>query len=203
VVLGFSDVTALQLALWRGARLVTVHGPGAAWLAERTGPASAESLRQALFSTHVTVVTARADEETSPVRLASNRPVTGPLLGGNLSLLAATVGTVDMPDLRGAILLIEDVQEPPYKVDRMLLHLRRCGALDGIAGVAVGQFTDCADDWPTSIVDVLVEHLGALNVPVLGGLPLGHGRDQITVAHGASATLDVSAGTLTVEPAGV
>ncbi len=87
-----------------------------------------------------------------------------------------------MPDLRGAILLLEEVGEPPYKVDRMLVHLRRAGALEGLVGVAVGQFTDCADGWGTSIVDVLTEQLGVLGVPVLGGLPVGHGRDQLSVA---------------------
>jgi len=200
VVLGFSDITALQLALWRGARLVTVHGPGAAWLAERTGPASAESLRRAIMSDQPAVLTVRPEEETAPVRMGAG-VVTGTLLGGNLSLLAATVGTRDMPDLTGTILLIEDVDEPPYKVDRMLLHLRRSGALAAVAGVAVGQFTNCADGWPTSIVDVLAEHLGALDVPVVGGLPIGHGKDQLTVALGARATLDPDAGVLTVGPA--
>ncbi len=200
LVLGFSDITALQLALWRGARLVTVHGPGAAWLAERTGPESAESMRQALMSHEPSVVAARDDEETSPLRLRTGT-ATGPLLGGNLSLLVATLGTADMPDLRGAVLLLEDVNEPPYKVDRMLTQLRRAGALTGLAGVAVGQFTQCADDWPVSIVDVLAEQLGPLGVPVLGGLPIGHGRDQLTVALGAEATLDLARRTLTVEAA--
>jgi muramoyltetrapeptide carboxypeptidase len=200
VVLGFSDITALQLALWRGARLVTVHGPGAAWLDDRTGEASAESLRAALMSGGPARVSARSDEETSPLRLGGGS-VSGTLLGGNLSLLVASIGTPDMPDLRGAVLLLEEVNEPPYKVDRMLLHLRRSGALRGVVGVAVGQFTRCADDWPTSIVDVLAEHLRALDVPVLGGLPIGHGRDQLTVALGAQASLDVSGATLTVDPA--
>ncbi|HEX6873368.1 MAG TPA: LD-carboxypeptidase [Micromonosporaceae bacterium] len=202
VVVGFSDITALQLALWRGARLATVHGPGAAWLDERTGPASAESLRQAIMRPAPAVVRARPDEETSPVRLgAGHGPVRGTLLGGNLSLIAASVGTVDMPDLRGAILLLEDVAEPPYKVDRMLLHLRRAGALAGVAAIALGQFTDCADDWSVSIVDLLRADLGTLGVPVLGGLPIGHGREQVSVPVGTEAVLDVAAGTLTVSAA--
>lgn len=201
IVVGFSDITALQLALWRGARLATVHGPGAAWLQERTGPESADSLRRALMTDEHVVIKAREDEETSSIRLnALSGPVSGTLLGGNLCLLCASVGTVDMPDLTGAILLIEDVGEPPYKVDRMLLHLRRAGVLAGVAGVAVGQFTDCADDWGVPVADVLAEHLGALGVPVLGGLPIGHGRDQLTVPVGVPATLDVSAGTLTTQP---
>lgn len=199
VVLGFSDITALQLALWRGARLATVHGPGAAWSAVRTGDVSAASLRDALMSTEPVVLKAAPEDESGPVRLGDG--ASGRLLGGNLSLLTSSVGTVDQPDLHGAILLLEEIDEPPYKVDRMLLHLRRAGVLDGVAGVALGHFTNCADRWPTSIVDVLGDHLGALGVPVLGGLPVGHGPDQLTVAVGVPATMDVAAGTLTVESA--
>jgi muramoyltetrapeptide carboxypeptidase len=83
----------------------------------------------------------------------------------------------------------------------MLLHLRRAGTLTDLSGVAVGQFTDCADEWPTSIVDVLTDHLGVLGVPVLGGLPIGHGRDQISVPVGVPAIMDAAAGTLVAEPA--
>jgi muramoyltetrapeptide carboxypeptidase len=199
LVVGFSDITALQLALWRGARLATVHGPGAAWLDERTGPDAAEALRRTVMTAEAVVLTSRPDEETSAVRVPG--AVRGTLLGGNLSLLTATLGTPDMPDLRGAILLLEDVDEPPYKVDRMLLHLHRAGALAGLAGVAVGQFTNCADGWLASVADVLSERLGELGVPVLGGLPVGHGRDQLAVPVGVPAVLDATAGTLTVEPA--
>ncbi len=199
MVAGFSDITALQFALWRGARLATVHGPGAAWLDERTPPHSAESLRSALMSTDPVTVSRVPAEETAGVLVPGT--ATGPLLGGNLCLIAASVGTPDMPDLTGAILLIEDVGEPPYKVDRMLTHLRRAGALAGVAGVAVGQFTDCADGWAVSVADVLAERLGDLGVPVLGGLPIGHGVGQLTVPLSVPATLDTATGTLSISPA--
>ncbi|MFC8618814.1 LD-carboxypeptidase [Micromonospora purpureochromogenes] len=199
VVAGFSDITALQFALWRGARLAGVHGPGAAWLDERTPLRSAESLHAALMTTEPVTVAATPDEETFPVRVPGR--AVGPLLGGNLCLITASIGTPDMPDLTGAVLLIEEVQEPPYKVDRMLTHLRRAGVLDGVAGVAVGQFTECADGWDTTVTDVLTECLGDLGVPVLGGLPVGHGVGQLTVPVGTRATLDADAGTLTVSPA--
>ncbi|MGC5054816.1 S66 peptidase family protein [Micromonospora sp. DT48] len=199
VVAGFSDITALHLALWRGARLAGVHGPGAAWRDERTPLASAESLHAAMTSTEPVTVRAVEDEETFGVRVAGR--ATGRLLGGNLCLVVASLGTPDMPDLTGAVLLLEEVQEPPYKVDRMLTQLRRAGALDGLAGVAVGQFTDCADGWDTTVTDVLVERLGDLGVPVLGGLPIGHGPGQLTVPFGTRATLDADAGTLTVTAA--
>ncbi|MEV1289293.1 LD-carboxypeptidase [Micromonospora sp. NPDC049679] len=199
VVAGFSDITALQFALWRGARLATVHGPGVAWLDERTPPASAESLRAALMSDAPVTVRRVETEETASVVLPGT--ATGPLIGGNLCLIVSSIGTPDMPDLTGAILLIEEVEEPPYKVDRMLTHLRRSGALRGVAGVAIGQFTRCADEWPVDVTDVLTEGLADLGVPVLGGLPIGHGVGQLTVPLGVPATLDATAGTLTITPA--
>src|SRR5262249_52432719 len=139
LLIGFSDITALQLALWRRTGLASLHGPGAAWLDERTGPDSAGGLRAAMMTAAPVVVAARDDEETSPVRLNAGSRVAGPLLGGNLCLLTASIGTPDLPDLSGAVLLLEEIAEPPYKVDRMLTHLHRCGALAGIAGVALGQ----------------------------------------------------------------
>jgi muramoyltetrapeptide carboxypeptidase len=199
VVAGFSDITALQFALWRGARLATVHGPGAAWLDQRTPPQSAESLRLALMTTEPVTVTRLATEETAPVLVPGT--ATGPLIGGNLSLIVSSLGTPDMPDLTGAILLVEDIEEPPYKVDRMLTHLRRAGVLAGLAGVAVGQFTNCADNWAVSVADVIAERLGDLGVPVLGGLPIGHGLGQLTIGVGTPAALDATTGTLTVSPA--
>jgi muramoyltetrapeptide carboxypeptidase len=204
-VVGFSDVTALQLALWRGARLACVYGPGAAWRAERTGPGSADSLRDAVMTTEPVVVkqdpAAPTAAVTWPAGPAGPRTAAGPLLGGNLCLLAATLGTGDFPDLTGAILLIEDVNEPPYKVDRMLTQLRRAGVLAGLAGVAVGQFVECADQGPIDVTEVLAERLGDLGVPVLGGLPIGHGPDPLAVPVGVPAALDLAAGTLTVAPA--
>jgi muramoyltetrapeptide carboxypeptidase len=198
LVVGFSDITAVQLALWRGARLGSVHGPTPRRLAQ-LAPECAESMRRAVMTADPVVIASDPAEETAPVRVPGTAG--GILLGGNLCLVAASLGTPDMPDLTGAILLMEDVQEPPYKVDRMLTHLRRAGALDRVAGIAVGQFTECADEWPVSIVDVLTERLGDLGVPVLGGLPIGHGSGQLTVPVGVPAVLDAGAGTLHVEPA--
>jgi muramoyltetrapeptide carboxypeptidase len=199
VLVGFSDITALQLALFQGAGLATVHGPGAAWLDERTPQVSAASLRAAVMTARPVVIAADPAEATAAATVPGHAE--GVLLGGNLSLLAASIGTRDLPALHGVILLIEEVGEPPYKVDRMLTHLSRAGLLEQVAGVALGQFTDCTDGLPVSIVDVLVERLGGLGVPVLGGLPVGHGYGQLTVPLGVPARLDARAGTLTVESA--
>ena len=200
IVVGFSDITALQLALWRGARLASLHGPMLGWDDERLPAHCAEALRAALMGTEPVVVRADPAGDTGGVRVPGP-PVRGTLLGGNLALVSSTIGTPDMPDLSGAILLLEEVSEAPYKVDRMLTHLRRAGALRGLAGVALGQFLDCADDWPMTVPEVLAERLGDLGVPILGGLPVGHGPGQVTVPVGVPATLDTAAGTLTVEPA--
>lgn len=199
-VVGFSDVTALQLALWRGARLASIHGPGVAWRSARTGAESAESLRAALMSNAPVVL--KRDPAAPTAAVSAGGAASGVLLGGNLCLLAASVGTPDFPDLTGALLLLEEVGEPPYKVDRMLTHLLRAGALAGVAGVALGQFTDCPDGSdPAEFAGVLAERLGGLGVPVLGGLPVGHGPDQLSVPVGVPATLDVAAGTLTATAA--
>jgi muramoyltetrapeptide carboxypeptidase len=204
-LVGFSDITALQLALWQGARLATLHGPGAAWVADRTGEESAQSLHDALMTTEPVIIKQQPASATTPAsRLgAAGLPgiASGYLLGGNLSLLVSSIGTRDFPDLRGAILLIEDVDEAPYRVDRMLTQLRRSGVLAEVAAMAVGQFVNCADQYSTDVADVIGERLGDLGVPVLGGLPIGHGNDQLTVPLGVPAMIDVAAATLTVSPA--
>ncbi|GAA1612379.1 LD-carboxypeptidase [Catellatospora bangladeshensis] len=199
LVMGFSDITALHLALWQGARLATVHGPVAAQFDKGADSPTALGARHALMSGEPVTVSADPAEETHGVRTTGRAE--GVLLGGNLSLLASTLGTPHQPDLTGVILLVEDVGEQPYRVDRMLTHLRRSGALDGVAGIAVGQFTDCADAWPVSIADVLADRLLDLGLPVLGGLPVGHGTQHTAVPLGTHAVLDADAGTLTIAPA--
>ena len=195
VFCGFSDVTALHLALGRTG-LVTLHGPMAAWNPDRTGPVAAEWLRRALCDpSPLGLVRARPGTTTTTV--ASGR-VTAPLVGGNLSLLAASAGTSDAVDARGRLLLLEEVGEEPYRVDRLLRQLRRSGALDGVAGVVVGECVGCDAATPDDIgvLDVLADALGDLGVPVSYGLPLGHGPEQVTVPLGVAATLDADAGTL-------
>ncbi|RMP44996.1 Muramoyltetrapeptide carboxypeptidase [Pseudomonas amygdali pv. lachrymans] len=101
--------------------------------------------------------------------------------------------------MTGAILLIEEVNEPAYRVDRMLTHLGNCGILARLAGVAVGEFTPAANTGGTiSPADVLLERLGSLGIPVLGGLPVGHGDLNQAVPLGTQAILDADAGTLLV-----
>ncbi len=102
---------------------------------------------------------------------------TGPLVGGNLCMLASTCGTSSQLDATGCIVVLEDVGEPAYRIDRMLQQLASSGVLDGVAGIALGTFTGCAapDGQGWDVDDVLRDHLAGLGVPVLAGLPIGHG----------------------------
>jgi muramoyltetrapeptide carboxypeptidase len=195
LIIGFSDITALHLALWRRVGLATVHGPVAAQLDKGPGSITALGAFHALMTADPVTIRADRSEPTFPIRLPGR--ATGPLIGGNLSLVVATVGTPDWPDLTGVILLLEDVNEEPYRVDRMLTQLLRSGVLEGVTGVAIGQFTDCGE-----VNCVLAERLGPLGVPLLGGLPVGHGEQHVALPLGTPATLDADAGTLTVDAAG-
>jgi muramoyltetrapeptide carboxypeptidase len=194
LVVGFSDITALHLALWQRTGLVTVHGPVAAQMDKGGDSATAQGAKHALMSGQPVAVKADPAELTYPVRTGGRAE--GRLIGGNLSLLAASAGTPDLPDLTGAILLIEEVAEGPYRVDRMLTQLLRCNALAGAVGIAVGQFTECGD-----VAEVIAERLAPLGVPLLGGLPIGHGEQHVAVPLGTPSTLDADAGTLIVAPA--
>jgi len=194
LLIGFSDITALHGALWTKARLATVHGPVAGQL--ELGGLFASTVRHALMSTEPVVVEASADEPTYRVRTSGIAE--GILLGGNLSMLS----TPYMPDLEGAILLIEDVNEAAYRIDRLLTHLLNCGILQGVAGVAVGQFSEPGNgNAVIKPADVLIERLGDLGIPVLGGLSIGHGDRNIAVSLGTYARLDADSGTLTVAAA--
>ena len=199
VFVGFSDLTALSGRLWRKAGLVSFYGPMINWTDSRTGPAEIASLRAAIMTTDPVRLTRDAAEPSAAVNVPGK--ATGTLLGGNLTILQTGYGTRDFPDLTGAILVFEDTDEAPYSYDRMLTQLRRAGALDGIAGIAIGQFTNApvtSGQWTAA--QAVQDRVGDLGVPVLGGLRIGHGNGQLTVPLGTEATIDTAAGTLTVAP---
>jgi muramoyltetrapeptide carboxypeptidase len=199
VFVGFSDLTSLSGRLWRGARLASFYGPMINWTDNRTGPVEIAALRAAIMTTDPIVLTRDPAEPSAAVEVPGT--ATGPLLGGNLTILQTGYGTRDFPDLTGAILLFEDTDESPYSYDRMLTQLRRAGALDKLAGIAIGQFTNApvtAGQWTAA--QAVQDRVGDLGVPVLGGLRIGHGNGQLTVPLGTKATIDTAAGTLTVAP---
>lgn len=130
----------------------------------------------------------------------------GPLVGGNLSLVCATMGTPFEIRTEGKILFLEDVEEQPYSVDRMLTQLRLAGKFDRIAGLIWGECSNCVprDFKPSfestfSLAEVVDNILSPLKVPVLTGLTIGHTEDQLTLPLGVMATLDTASATLTIE----
>lgn len=193
-VVGFSDITVLHLSLLKQCGLVGLHGA----LAGDEGQVLADSaaaLQSILFSNEPVMIRSRAGEPTAA--LTTSGGARGRLIGGNLSLIATAAGWA-LPPLEGAILLIEDVGTYLGQVDRQFTMLRKSGALRGLAGVAVGQFTGFENSGSLTIIDLLGEHLAELGVPILGGLPLGHGEHPLSVPVGAVAEIDAAAGELRV-----
>lgn len=189
LLVGFSDITALHAVLNR-AGLVTVHGPVVAQLGRL--PDDALAHLEALLAR--TAPPAGAWDIPAPgAGLVASRVIrpgraSGPLLGGSLAILSHLQGTPFAPRLDGAILFLEDVGEKPYQIDRYLTHLRLAGALDGIAGLAVGQLRAC-DDAGVLGADVVRETALALGVPAIEGLPAGHEDANFALPLGARATL--------------
>ncbi|MFP4623419.1 MAG: LD-carboxypeptidase [Gemmatimonadota bacterium] len=203
--LGFSDNTAVHLAL-RKLGLVSFHAPHAGY--EHFPPVTERAFRGVVMARRAPFLLPWPEDHPEPTPLCPGS-AEGPLVGGNLAMLAAACGTPYQPELRGAILFLEDVGEPLYRLDRMLTQLRLAGVLAGVAGIALGAFTPPAEPDPSERVEdpptlrqVLRELLAPLGVPVLMGLPFGHERENWTLPVGTRARLDADAGSLEImEPA--
>jgi len=175
-LVGFSDISILHLSLLAKCGLVGIHGAP-------FDTDDGQSCRRALMTDAPMSLNSRPTEVTA--KLTTRGKAQGLLIGGNLDMLATAAGW-SLPKLDGAILLIECVGQAIGAIDRQLSMLRKAGHLTGVKGVAVGQFTDVSAD----TIDMVAEHLNALEVPVLGGLPVGHGGDPQCIYVGASAELD-------------
>lgn len=205
-VIGFSDITALLLCLHRSSGVVTFHGPMS------RAPLTAfsrEHFERVLFAATPAgrLGRVRAPQDVlvpRTPRIVTMRAGTadGLLVGGNLTILLALAGTRHFPDLDRALLFIEDVGEDLYRVDRLFAHLRMLGALNRVAGVIVGQFTDmrrgAGDGGALAFDEVLATYLEPLGVPAAYGFPIGHVDDQWTLPIGVKARLDASAGEVEV-----
>lgn len=178
-LVGFSDVTPLLHAVVARLGYAAVHGPAVTGIGDGA-PASRDSVRDLLLGPAGERVVAD-DLEVLVVGSAS-----GPLVGGNLALLAACPG--DLLPARGAVVLLEDVDESPHRLDRALTTLLRSGWLDDAAAVVLGGFTRCGD--PDVVRGLLLDRLGGLGVPVVAGAPVGHDEPNVAVPIGATAHLD-------------
>ncbi len=198
-LIGFSDISALHLSIWKHAGIPGVHGALTEDDAGQISTPAASMLQRILMSRDPVVIESNADDPTAALTTAGQ--VHGPLIGGNLDMIATTAGWA-LPPLKGAILLIEAVGLHPGQMDRPLTMLRQAGHFRGISGLAIGRFADCPPGREGSQIDMLRQHFTALGVPILGGLPLGHGPDALSVPLGEPAILDARAGRLVVRPHG-
>ncbi|WP_329173506.1 S66 peptidase family protein [Streptomyces sp. NBC_01477] len=192
VFLGYSDITVLHQAFATRLGVATLHGPMPGTPGFLTDPAGQEHLRRTLFTPEdVQVLHAPAPRALVPGRAA------GVVLGGCLSLLASDLGTRSgRPSAAGGILLLEDVGEEAYRLDRFLTQLLRAGWLDGVAGIALGSWEDCGPY--DEVRALLLDRLAPLGVPILEDLGFGHCDAAVTIPLGLPATLDTTTATLTL-----
>lgn len=192
VVVGFSDVTALLEAVAVRLGWASLFGPMVSGEGFRPGGYSFDTLARVLFEPDaVRLMRFRGARSLAP-GVAS-----GVTLGGTVSLLASSIGTPTSLPAHGAIVLLEDIDEEPYRLDRLLTQLRRSGYFDNVAGIIAGSFTNCGD--PALVDRLLLDRLGDLGVPILAGADIGHGIDQQTFPVGIVAELDATEGLLRLE----
>jgi muramoyltetrapeptide carboxypeptidase len=181
VLIGFSDITALLAAVSARCRLVVFHGPMVTTLADASDK-TVSGLLEAVASDRPVVV---RSEGAATLRPGS---ASGAVCGGNLTTLCHLLGTPFAPRFRNRILFLEERGEAPYRIDRMLVHMRAAGCFDGIKGMLLGSFEGCGP--PEEILEIVMDVLQGVEVPILAGLESGHGEPNLTLPLGARAVLD-------------
>ncbi|HKP59122.1 MAG TPA: LD-carboxypeptidase [Polyangiales bacterium] len=191
LLVGFSDISALH-AQWARARLLSVHG---------TMVAALGRCEQQLYERHRAALEGQFVERFSGLTTIATGRAEGVLLGGNLTVLSALLGTPYALPTAGAILFFEDIGERPYRLDRMLTQWHDAGAFAAVSGIVLGAFVQ-ADPGPDQVgaAEVLAERLGDLGIPVLSGLPAGHIDDNAELAFGRRVLLDGARGELQLSP---
>ena len=198
LLIGYSDITALLNAFYQQAGLVGIHGPVASSTVEemdRKGLAQMLGIEESV-GTLTEVIT------TAGLLSKGEGTVNGVLIGGNLTLLASMTGTPYAVDCTNKIVLLEDVGEKPYRIDRMLTQLRQGCKLGRAKGIVLGEFVDCEaepDDNSLGLVETLADRLYDLDVPILAGFPAGHGERNFPVPIGASVRMNLNKGSLSWE----
>jgi muramoyltetrapeptide carboxypeptidase len=211
ILAGYSDITSLHCALMKKLNLITFHAP--MWNGALADPKVPEFTRRSFLRTVMEAMPAGSIGEgyaEKTISILRGGVAEGRLIGGNLSLICASLGTPFAPSFKGKILFFEDISEKPYRLDRMLTQLLNAGILQQVAGVAVGVNQDCIDpdaqpggEYRQSAADVVKERLSQLRVPVVTGLPFGHVDLNATIPVGAMAKLDGKRGDLIITEAAV
>ena len=185
-VIGFSDATALLVAMERLGVSGGIHGPVLQSLPDHASPETQSAMRRLLMDGGAYWLKGRH-------LCGPHRAVQGRLLGGNLCVLASLAGTPWALRAHGAIVVLEDINEPAYKLDRLIHQLTVSGAFEGAVGVALGEFGDCRipEDADWTLEELMIDLLSPLGLPVISGLPVGHGSRNRPWQYGAEGVLSV------------
>lgn len=210
VLVGYSDITALHAGIHARTGLVTFHGPVGL---SRWNRFNHDWLQRIVFEGRAVTFTNVSEvprgelaQRRNRIRTIAPGTATGRLLGGNLSVLAAIVGSDYVPDFDGAILFLEDIDEAPYRIDRMMTQLALAGILDRVSGVVFGECTDCdpgeGSYGSLTLDEILADHLSPIGVPAWHGAMIGHIERQFTLPVGIPVEIDADRGTIRMlEPA--
>lgn len=197
--IGYSDITAMHVAILVKTGLVTFHGSNAS---SAFTPGNEKICRgmllEPLAGSEERLLFSREDQRETPVKTVVPGRVKGQLLGGNMTCLLRLLGTPYSPDFRGVILFLEDTGEKAYRVDGLFTHLRLAGVLDQIGGLVLGQFDHKDAEEQERITATLQHEAERIGVPCVSGAPIGHFAEQIMVPQGVSAELDADAGKLSL-----
>jgi len=199
ILLGFSDNTSLLLAVYSQTGLITFHGPSP------RNKVCADYTHRLIFDGEKMLMRNPVSnaENLAPTlhrtRTMTSGKTTGPLIGGNLTVLTSIVGTPYLPDFTGAVLFIEDVEEQVYRIDRMITQLKLAGILEQIKGFIFGVCRKCGPGerhGSLTLQDVLDEHVKPLGIPAFQGMMVGHIKEQFTLPIGCRVTMDADQGTI-------
>jgi len=205
VFMGFSDVTALLYGIYKQTGLICFHGPvGISTYSDF----STEYFRKTLMEPEDNLVLKNSapegDDDEYKTYTIKDGIARGELIGGNLSVVVSLIGTQYDIIARNKIIFLEEMEEEPYRIDRMLTQMKMAGKFDGAAGVALGVFRDCKPtdkssfDSSFTLKEVLNDRLGDLNIPVVYGMSFGHIKDKFILPFGIMAELDSSNQTITL-----
>lgn len=197
IFVGYSDITALHLAIFKNTGLVTFHGPGAtSFPAEWMKDYTREHLFKALCDDEPIGSIEMADENKY-LHVIGSGVAEGVLVGGNICMITSTLGTPYEIETEGRILFLEDLNTEPWEMDHRMAHLLNAGKLHQAAGIVIGECRSCdprmfkpAYHVDTSLEHIFEEYLAPLDIPVLYGLPIGHTEDMATLPYGVRARVD-------------
>lgn len=198
VIIGFSDITALLVAITAKTGLITFHGP--------VGNSGWNEFTKNVFSNVVMTIKQFSFPE-NPIgedKIYTINPgkVSGELVGGNLTVLSSLIGSNYLPNWKNKILFLEEAKEEPYSIDRMLTQLKLSGVLDSISGFVFGKCAKCLAEEPLKAFtfhEVILQHIKPLKIPAYYGAMIGHIENKLTVPLGINATMDADKGTISLD----